>query len=329
MAELQTGKKLRRARVDGGGEFDNDLWHAYAKEHGIILEFTTPYSSAQNGVAERKFGVILDGTRVTLIESGLSKDMWCEAASTHTYIRGLLPSGRHPDRIPAEVWSGKRQDISHLRPFGCIAYAHVPKEHGGSKLDARSVKCILIGYHGRRSYRLWDPVEQKLVISRDVIFEEGVGHRTLPAEGADITIFDEDSMADRVQLEEDAPPITDDAPSISDDPLIPDDTLVGFPTDKISIAQPPDDLTIPTPLTSKALPPPPPPLITPITPSSIPIPIAQPEACRCSSRTTVCITTFRPLGGPRRRILSHLSHLALFFYKPSESTPFQTSFQSI
>lgn len=68
MAERQTGKKLRIVRVDGGGEFDNGLWQNYFEEHGLIIEFTAPYSSSQNGVAEREFRTVADGTRVTMAE---------------------------------------------------------------------------------------------------------------------------------------------------------------------------------------------------------------------------------------------------------------------
>ena len=49
------------------------------------------------------------------------------------------------DRVPEEAWNGKSCHISHLRIFGCVAYAHVPKELR-KKLDDRSEKCIFIGY---------------------------------------------------------------------------------------------------------------------------------------------------------------------------------------
>jgi len=46
---------------------------------------------------------------------------------------------------PYEAWCGRKPNISHLRVFGCIAYAHVPNEKR-RKLDDKSVKCIFIGY---------------------------------------------------------------------------------------------------------------------------------------------------------------------------------------
>ena len=61
----------------------------------------------------------------------------------------------------------------HLRVFGCKSFVHVPKDER-SKLDAKARQCIFIGYglDGEFGYRLYDPVQKKLVRSRDVVFIE-------------------------------------------------------------------------------------------------------------------------------------------------------------
>ncbi|VFQ70960.1 unnamed protein product [Cuscuta campestris] len=70
------------------------------------------------------------------------------------------------------VWSGKDVSYDHLRVFGCKAFVHVPKDER-SKLDVKTRQCIFVGYgHDEFGYRLYDPVEKKLVRSRDVIFME-------------------------------------------------------------------------------------------------------------------------------------------------------------
>ncbi|VFQ74335.1 unnamed protein product [Cuscuta campestris] len=70
------------------------------------------------------------------------------------------------------VWSGKDVSYDHLRVFGCKAFVHVPKDER-SKLDVKTRQCIFVGYgHDEFGYRLYDPVEKKLVKSRDVIFME-------------------------------------------------------------------------------------------------------------------------------------------------------------
>lgn len=66
----------------------------------------------------------------------------------------------------------RRKDISfkHLRVFGCRAFVHIPKDET-SKLDMKSKQCIFLGYgHEDFGYIFYDPVEKKLVRSRDVVF---------------------------------------------------------------------------------------------------------------------------------------------------------------
>ena len=56
-----------------------------------------------------------------------------------------------------------------MKIFGCPTYAH--SDNGKSK--PRSMKCIFLGYKsGVKGYKLWCSKTKKLVISRDVVFDE-------------------------------------------------------------------------------------------------------------------------------------------------------------
>ena len=49
---------------------------------------------------------------------------------------------------------------------------HVSSEER-SKLDTKSRQCIFLGYpKGVKGFKLWDPKANKVVISRDVVFDE-------------------------------------------------------------------------------------------------------------------------------------------------------------
>ncbi|RVX13416.1 Retrovirus-related Pol polyprotein from transposon TNT 1-94 [Vitis vinifera] len=56
--------------------------------------------------------------------------------------------------------------------FGCISHVHIP-DSKRTKLDDKSVRCVLLGVsEDSKAYRLYDPVSQKIIVSRDVKFEE-------------------------------------------------------------------------------------------------------------------------------------------------------------
>ena len=62
--------------------------------------------------------------------------------------------------------------MEHFRVFGCIGHVHVP-DSKRIKLDDKSMKCTLLGVSEEsKAYRLYNPVSKKIVISRDVVFEE-------------------------------------------------------------------------------------------------------------------------------------------------------------
>ncbi len=220
MAKRQTGKKLKRTRFDGDGEFNNDLMTEYCKRFGIIIEKVPPYSSSANGVTERVNCTIIKGTRTMLEEAGLPHLLWGEASNMHVYIQNMVPSARNPGKMPAEVWTRQRQDISHLRPFGCKAFAKI-LHSGDGKLGHRSVAGVLIGYMIR--CQIWILELKMIKESRDVIFEEGLAHRILepavPRNPDPIHNVIDDDIDDGG--DDPPPPPTLDPPDIPDDPQEP------------------------------------------------------------------------------------------------------------
>jgi hypothetical protein len=132
----------------------------------------------------------MNDVHTLLCDSGLNHSFWAEAAAYSIDTCNLIPSRRHPGRIPLEDFSGKQQDISHLRVFGAKCWAEIPTGLGGSKLDPRSVECPFLGYvTGQGNYKVQDIASNQVFVSRDVIFEEGQPHRTSANVGEDIPIF--------------------------------------------------------------------------------------------------------------------------------------------
>src|ERR1700678_1005050 len=189
MAETLTGRKIRRLRTDRA--FESATWKEYCQRHGIIHEFTAPYSSAQNGLAERAIRTTMDNVRTLLRDSGLGHSFWAEAAAYSIDTRNLIPLRCHPGQIPLEAFTKKRQDISHLHVFGARCWAKIPAGLGASKLDPRSLECRFLGYAtGRGNYKVQDTTSHRVFVSRDVVFEEGQPHRTSASEGENVPIFE-------------------------------------------------------------------------------------------------------------------------------------------
>lgn len=61
--------------------------------------------------------------------------------------------------------------MSHLKLFGSVAYRNVPYQLR-NKLDDNGEQIILVWYHSMGGYKLYDAINKRLIISRDVIFDE-------------------------------------------------------------------------------------------------------------------------------------------------------------
>ena len=100
-----------------------------------------------------------------LSHAGLPNSYWAEAVATAAYLRNHIPTAAiKEDKTPYERWYGRKPNISHLKVFGCMAYAHIPDAQR-QKLDKKSEKLHFVGYSIRsKGYRLFDEESRKLVV---------------------------------------------------------------------------------------------------------------------------------------------------------------------
>ena len=91
---------------------------------------------------------------------------------TAVHILNVSPCVPLKFDTPERVCSGKDVSYDHLKVFGCKAFVHIPKDER-SKLDVKTRQCVFIGYgQDQLGYRFYDPVQKKLVKSRDAVFIE-------------------------------------------------------------------------------------------------------------------------------------------------------------
>ena len=92
---------------------------------------------------------------------------------THPFLLWPLPRrSAVAGKTPYEAFYGRKPSAAHLRVFGCRAYVHVAKDKR-RLFQPKSLACIFLGYPlDYKGWKCWDPVTNKVVISRDVRFVE-------------------------------------------------------------------------------------------------------------------------------------------------------------
>lgn len=176
--ETQFNKRIQALHSDNGGEYTNQEMSDYLKLRGIDHFTIAPHRHEMNGLAERFNRTLNDAVRAMLIDARLTRGYWAEAVSYFAEIRNRSGNSfLEPGISPYEVLYGSKPDISHFRVFGCVAYVRVPPETR-RKLDNRSQKGLFVGIYHDAAYRVMLP-DRSIVKSKDVIFEEGSGSRTL------------------------------------------------------------------------------------------------------------------------------------------------------
>jgi len=143
-----------------------------------------------------------------MAHAGLSEKYWVEAVETASYIRNRIPtSAPYGNKTPLEAWSGRKPDVSNMKVFGCIAYAHVPDAQR-QMLDQKAVKLRFVGYSVQsKGYRLLDENTSKVYTRRDVIFNVGKSAKKLPQSDEPETLevqYEPDKESD--EQEEPLPP---------------------------------------------------------------------------------------------------------------------------
>ncbi|KAL0336678.1 UNVERIFIED_CONTAM: hypothetical protein Sradi_4879700 [Sesamum radiatum] len=99
----------------------------------------------------------------------LPLSFWGYALETAARLLNIAPS-KTVAQTPYQIWHGKPASYKYLRVCDSPAYV---KRLVGDKLDSRSSLCRFIGYPKETAgYYFYDPSEQKVFVSRNVVFLE-------------------------------------------------------------------------------------------------------------------------------------------------------------
>ena len=172
LVEQETREKIKIFRTDRGGEFLSQEFQAYCEKEGIIRHYTAPYTPQQNDVVERRNMTLLGMTRSIMKHMNIPNYLWGEAVRHATYLINRVGTRSLENQTPYEALKKRKPNVEHLRVFGCVSYAKVEAPHL-RKLDDRSRILVYLGTEpGSKAYRLLDPTARKIIVSRDVAFDE-------------------------------------------------------------------------------------------------------------------------------------------------------------
>ncbi|KAG8492349.1 hypothetical protein CXB51_009664 [Gossypium anomalum] len=191
LVENQSSCKIKALRTNNGTEYLSERFQKLCEHAGIHHQLTTVYTPQQNRVCERKNRTVMNMARCLLFQSKLPSKFWAEAVNTSVYLLNKLPTRAVKDKTPFEAWYGLKPSVSHLKVFGCMCYALIPVERR-IKLEKRSAPGIFVGYSSTKNgYRVYDPSTKKVLVSRDIRFDE---EKIWSWDDSETSQFDEDQL---------------------------------------------------------------------------------------------------------------------------------------
>ncbi|CAI7854309.1 unnamed protein product [Closterium sp. NIES-53] len=132
-----------RLHSDRGGEFSSDLLRAFCRSEGIRQTFTPPASPQQNGIAERRIGMVMDVARTSMIHAAAPHFLWPFAVQYAAHQINLQPRVSLPETTPTLRWTGKVGDASAFRVWGSRAFV---RDTTADMLSSRVVPCVFLGF---------------------------------------------------------------------------------------------------------------------------------------------------------------------------------------
>jgi hypothetical protein len=161
--------------MDQGGElYRNPEARALFKRFKYDLRPTGADSSNQNGPVERAHLNVGNAIRSMLHGANMPIKFWPYAFYMYLRLKNATPS-RHQDRSPVEIVTGRRDDFSTFRTFGCRVWIRPPRGRR-TKFLPNSRKGLFLGFlPGTTKNILWYDVEtQRVKIAKHVRFDEGM-----------------------------------------------------------------------------------------------------------------------------------------------------------
>ncbi|CAI7882005.1 unnamed protein product [Closterium sp. NIES-53] len=166
-----------RLHSNRGGEFSSARLGAFCRAQGIRQTFTLPGSPQQNGIAERRIGMVMDVARTSMIHAAAPHFLWPFAVQYAAHPLNLQPRVSLPETSHTLQWTGKVGDASAFQVWGSRAFV---RDLSADKLSPRAVPCVFLGFpHDAPGWQFYHPTSRRVLSSQDVTFDESVPYYRL------------------------------------------------------------------------------------------------------------------------------------------------------
>ncbi|CAI7755908.1 unnamed protein product [Closterium sp. NIES-54] len=161
-----------RLHFDRGGEFSSSLLQDYCRGEGILQSFTLLDSPQQNGIAERRIGLVMEVACTSMIHAAAPHFVWPFAVRYVAHQLNLWPRVSLPETSPTLRWTGEVGDASVFRVWGSRALV---RDTSADKLSPCAIPCVFLGFvPNAPSWQFYHLTSRRVLPSQDVTFDESV-----------------------------------------------------------------------------------------------------------------------------------------------------------
>ncbi|KAK1695384.1 hypothetical protein QYE76_012081 [Lolium multiflorum] len=137
----QFGRPIHALQTDNSKEFDNITIRSLLATHGAVFRLTCPYTSSQNGRAERMLRTLNNCVRTLLFHASMPPRFWPDALATATLLVNIRPCRVRWSYTPHQLLYGVPPAYDDLRIFGCRCYPNTAAT-AAHKLAPLSLPCV-------------------------------------------------------------------------------------------------------------------------------------------------------------------------------------------
>ncbi|CAI7758945.1 unnamed protein product [Closterium sp. NIES-54] len=161
-----------RLHSERGGEFSSNLLREFCRGEGILQSFTLPDSPQQNGIAERRIGLVMEVTHTSMICAAAPHFLWPFAVRYAAHQLNLWPCVSLPETSPTLRWTGEVGDASVFQDWGSRAFV---RDTLAAKLSPHAIPCVFLGIvPDVPGWQFYHPTLHRVFPSQDVTFDESV-----------------------------------------------------------------------------------------------------------------------------------------------------------